>query len=68
MFVFLQQETLGRKVGISEMHLSPLVALADVHSNGGGSVIVDSLFIAAAIVYGVQCLVLALLNSVLCPF
>ena len=53
-FVLQQQQNLGRRFGISKMHLSPSVALAAVHSN------------AAVLLLLIRCiLLLPLWNSVI---
>ena len=46
--MYFQQETFGRKFGTSELHLSPLVALAV----GGGSVVVDSFLLLLPLFVG----------------
>ena len=49
---------LGRRFGTGKMHLTPPPCFPFY---GGGSVVVDSVFIVATIVCGVLCLVLVLL-------
>ena len=57
MFVFQQQQNLGRIFGSSKMLLSPQW-LKQLFVSGGGSVVIDTLFIVTLIVCGVLCLVL----------
>ena len=48
--VLQQQQNLGRRFGTSKMHLSPPVCLGCCPFSGGGSVVVDFLFIVTPIV------------------